>query len=184
MQIRLAADLQTDSIVDGTGIRTVIWTQGCGHNCPGCHNQETQSFTDGDLVDVEDIKDEIKELEGQDGVTFSGGDPFYQPEACAYLAKYIHSLGMNVWCYTGFIYEQLIESKNKHVKEFLNEIDILVDGPFIKEQKSLDIKFRGSRNQNIIDVKKSLETGKKVIIDMDSEPLKNKFGRNNKNMYI
>ena len=128
MQIRLAADLQIDSIVDGKGIRTVIWTQGCGHHCPGCHNFETQSFTDGDLIDVEDIKAEIKELEGQDGVTFSGGDPFYQPEACAYLAKYIHSLGMNVWCYTGFTYEKLLElAKDKPIyKEFLSNIDVLI----------------------------------------------------------
>ena len=90
MQIRLASDLQTDSVVDGTGIRTVIWTQGCAHHCPGCHNPETWSFDDGELVDVEDVIERINELEGQDGITFSGGDPFYQPEACTILATEIH----------------------------------------------------------------------------------------------
>ena len=184
MKIRLAADLQMDSIVDGCGIRTVLWTQGCRHNCPGCHNPETQSFTDGALIDVEDVIKELDSLEGQDGVTFSGGDPFYQPEACAILAKHIHELGMNVWCFTGFTYEQLLALNNKHVKEFLNEIDVLVDGPFIKSEKSLDIKFRGSKNQNLIDVKKSLLTGEKVVLDLDHKEEKYKFGRTNGKIYI
>ena len=89
MKIRLADDkLLTDSIVDGEGLRAVIWTQGCSHNCEGCHNPETHDFNKGVLKDVEEIKSLIKELTLQDGITLSGGDPFFQPEACTEIAKY------------------------------------------------------------------------------------------------
>lgn len=168
MKIRLAVDyLQSDSIVDGEGIRAVIWTQGCSHNCPGCHNPNTHSFEDGYLLDIEEVKEMIDDLEGQDGVTFSGGDPFYQPEACAFLAKYIKKRGLNVWCYTGFLYETLIElsKRNSKIMDFLKEIDILVDGPFLLEKKSYDAIFRGSTNQRIIDVKNSLKEKKVVLVD-------------------
>ena len=158
MEIRLAADLQKDSIVDGDGIRTVIWTQGCPHNCFGCHNPSTHSFEGGALVDIEDIKAEIDELVFQDGITFSGGDPMCQAEACCELAKYAVSKGLNIWCYTGYTYEQLIEmgKKNKNIINFLNCIDVLVDGKFMMELRSLDSKYCGSTNQRLIDVKKSL----------------------------
>ena len=162
MKIRLAADLQIDSIVDGEGLRTVIWTQGCSHNCPSCHNPNTHDFNGGDLVDVEDVVERLEELEGQAGVTFSGGDPMFQPKACAYLAKKVHELNMNVWAYTGFTYEELINSNNKDILDFLNEIDILIDGKFELDKRSLNLEFRGSSNQRIIDVKKSLNE-KKVI---------------------
>ena len=162
MKIRLAADLQIDSIVDGEGLRTVIWTQGCSHNCPSCHNPNTHDFNGGDLVDVEDVVERLEELEGQAGVTFSGGDPMFQPKACAYLAKKVHELNMNVWAYTGFTYEELINSNNKDILKFLNEIDILIDGKFELDKRSLNLEFRGSSNQRIIDVKKSLNE-KKVI---------------------
>ena len=186
MKIRLAADLQIDSIVDGLGIRTVIWTQGCKHKCPGCHNKQTWSFTDGDLVDVKEITNKMDNLEGQTGVTFSGGDPFYQPAECAYLAKYAHKLGLNVWCYTGFTYEGLISlsKKNPDIMSFLREIDVLVDGPFIMEQKSLDIKFRGSKNQRVIDVKKSLLEGNVVEMDIDTKVNNYNFGRREHKLYI
>ena len=168
MKIRLAVNyLQSDSIVDGEGIRTVIWTQGCSHNCPGCHNPNTHSFDDGYLLDIKEVEDMVDELDGQDGVTFSGGDPFYQPEACAIIAKYIRKRGLNVWCYTGFLYETLIElsKKNSKIMDFLKEIDVLVDGPFLLEQKSYDAIFRGSTNQRIINVKKSLKDKKVVLVD-------------------
>ena len=164
MELRLAADLQTDSIVDGEGIRTVIWTQGCSHNCFMCHNPQTHSFEDGVLVDCEDILEEIKDLQGQNGVTFSGGDPMFQPKPCAYLAREIHKLGMNVWAYTGFTFEQIL--KSKPMMEFLKEIDILIDGKFVVELKSYDALFRGSSNQRIIDVKKSLDSGKVVLYEV------------------
>ncbi len=159
MKIRLAADLQSDSIVDGEGIRTVIWTQGCPHNCFGCHNKDTHSFDDGALIDIEEIKEKIKKLKNQTGLTFSGGDPMCQPEACLEIAKFAKEIGLDIWCYTGYTYEQLItlSKTKKSILEFLKYIDILIDGKFILEEKSNDILFRGSRNQRIIDVKKSLE---------------------------
>lgn len=168
MKIRLAVDfLQEDSIVDGEGIRTVIWTQGCKHKCPGCHNPETHSFEDGYLLDIEEVEEMIDDLEGQDGITFSGGDPFYQPKECSVLAKYAKGKNLNIWCYTGFTYESLIKlsENNPDIMDFLKEIDVLVDGPFLLEKKSLDAIFRGSTNQRIIDVKKSLKEKKVVLVE-------------------
>ena len=107
MKIRLAAPLQYDSVVDGEGIRTVIWTQGCSHNCKGCHNPETHDFNGGTLVEIEDIKKELKNLKFQDGITLSGGDPFMQPDACLEIAKFAKKIGLNVWTYTGFTFDQL-----------------------------------------------------------------------------
>ena len=166
MKIRLAADLQSDSIVDGEGIRTVVWTQGCPHHCFGCHNSETWDFEDGALIDIEDIKKRFKSLKAQDGITFSGGDPMCQAEACSELAKYAKSLGLNIWCYTGYTFEQLmlLSKSNKHIMDFLKQIDVLVDGRFILEEKSYDAIFRGSKNQRIIDVKKSLSKNKVCLV--------------------
>lgn len=175
MKIRLAAELQKDSIVDGEGIRTVIWTQGCPHNCKGCHNPTTHSFDGGALIDVEEVIEELKLLKGQDGITLSGGDPVCQSEACLEIAHAAHSLGMNVWCYTGFTYEQMI--RNPKHKKLLEEIDILVDGKFIEEKKSYDIYFRGSTNQRVIDVKASLEQ-EMVVLEkkyMENKPEENQY---------
>jgi len=165
MEIRLARDIQTDSIVDGEGIRTVIWTQGCMHNCKGCHNPNTHSFTGGFLIKVSEVKEAISHLEGQTGITFSGGDPMHQAKECASIAKYAKKLGLNVWCYTGYTYERLLEMSktDKNYLNFLNNIDVLVDGPFILSQKSFDVKFRGSKNQRIIDVVKSLNEGITIL---------------------
>lgn len=166
MKIRLASPLQIDSIVDGAGIRTVVWTQGCGHACPGCHNPETHSFDAGQLYDIEEIKRQIDELQNQDGITFSGGDPMYQPEACNEIAKYAKEKGLNIWCYTGFTFEKLIEKAkcDPTYLEFLKNIDVLIDGPFILNKKSLNVIFRGSTNQRLIDVQKSLENNKIELI--------------------
>lgn len=167
MQIRLAAGIQKDSILDGEGIRSIIWTQGCIHNCPFCHNPETHDFNGGLLVDLEEVKKSIDNLEDQDGITFSGGDPMCQPEPCSILASYIKSKGLNVWCYTGYTYEQLLmmSKTNKHILKFLKNIDVLVDGKFMIEYKSLDLLFRGSSNQRIIDVARSLKEKKVIVID-------------------
>lgn len=167
MQIRLAAYLQPDSIVDGEGIRTVIWTQGCPHSCPYCHNPETHDYDGGELVDIEDVCKVIDDLEGQTGITFSGGDPFVQPRECAVIARYAKKLGYNIWSYTGYTFEELMKlSKiNKNVMDFLKEVDVLVDGKFEISKKSYDVLFRGSTNQRIIDVKESLKNGYAVTID-------------------
>lgn len=181
MKIRLARDLQTDSIVDGEGIRTVIWTQGCIHNCKGCHNPETHSLNEGFLVEVNEILEQVSKLEGQTGITFSGGDPMLQPKECAKIAKFAKKEGLNIWCYTGYTYERLLElsKENKDILEFLNYIDYLVDGPFILSLKSFDVKFRGSKNQRIIDVVKSLKENK--IIEKEDYIKGNKI---NKKVYI
>ena len=116
MKIRLAGEMTTDSIVDGEGIRSVIWTQGCIHNCPGCHNPETHSFEKGVLREISDVCDEISKLEFQDGITLSGGDPLCQVDACLEIAKFCQSIGLNVWCYTGYKMEDLQKRTKKRKK--------------------------------------------------------------------
>lgn len=188
MKIRLAIpEVQKDSIVDGEGIRSVIWTQGCLHNCPGCHNPETHSFKEGFLVEVDELKKQINLLEGQDGITFSGGDPMEQAEACAELAKYSKELGFNVWCYTGYTFEELLERSEyfPKIKLFLDNIDVLVDGKFNLWEKSYDVAFRGSKNQRLIDVRKSLKEGKIVLLKKyNSDSSLTKKGRKNNYMYV
>lgn len=162
MEIRLASPIQKDSVVDGPGIRTVIWTQGCPHHCPFCHNPETHSFEGGTIVPVQDIIEEIKSLELQDGITFSGGDPMMQPLACLKIAKKCKELGYNIWCYTGFLFEELLNKPD--CLEFLNYVDVLVDGKFDNNLKSYSAKYRGSKNQRIINVKSSLKKKKAVCL--------------------
>ena len=166
--VRLAVpNIETDSIVDGEGIRSVIWFQGCSHKCEGCHNPETHDFKAGYEVSIDSVKQQIDELEFQSGVTFSGGDPMMQIEALAELAKYVKEKGMNVWCYTGYLYDDILElaKSNDKYLEALKNIDVLVDGKFVLAKKSLDVAFRGSTNQRIIDVKKSLEKNKVILVE-------------------
>ena len=150
--IRLAADLQSDSIVDGPGLRTVIWTQGCAHHCKGCQNEQTWDFNGGGLVPIPMVLEAIDELECQTGITFSGGDPMFQPEACNEIAKYCKSKGYNIWVYTGYTFEELMKlaKKNPIYLEFLSNTDVLVDGRFILEERDLNLKFCGSRNQRLL----------------------------------
>lgn len=166
MKIRLAGDLTTESIVDGEGIRTVVWTQGCLHHCPGCHNPQTHDKDGGFLKDVAELCEEIREVPFQDGVTLSGGDPLEQVDACLEIAKFCHSIGLNVWCYTGYTMEYLLRrcEKEDNLREFLENIDVLVDSPFILELKSYNVPFRGSSNQRIIDSKKSVEENKVCLV--------------------
>lgn len=163
MKVRLASNLQSDSIVDGDGIRTVIWFQGCNHHCRECQNPETWNFDGGMEVDIEDIKEQLKKLKYQTGITLSGGDPFFQASAATEIAKFAHSIGLNVWTYTGFTYDEIIDGKDEKM-ELLKNTDILVDGRFEIDKKSLACKFRGSTNQRVIDVKRSLEEGGVVTI--------------------
>lgn len=168
MKIRLAAPLQYDSIVDGEGMRTVLWTQGCPHNCDGCHNPGTHDFKGGFLTDTDEIIEELKNnIIYNDGITLSGGDPFMQAEAVSEIAKYVHSIKKDVWAYTGFTYEQLLKlcEIKKEIKELLYNIDVLVDGKFVKELKSMNLYYMGSRNQRVIDVKKSLQNNQVVLIE-------------------
>lgn len=164
MVVRLAADIQPDSILDGSGIRTVIWFQGCLHNCKGCQNPETHDMNGGIVVDVDELKMKLKYLKYQSGITLSGGDPFFQPEAALEIAKFAKSIGLNVWAYTGFTYEALLSDKSR--LDLLKYVDVLVDGKFMIDKKSLNCKFRGSTNQRLIDVKKSMEAGGVVLYDV------------------
>lgn len=165
--IRLAADLQSDSIVDGPGLRTVIWTQGCAHHCKGCQNPQTWAFNGGGEVPISEVLSCIDELEYQDGITFSGGDPMYQPYACNKIANYCKDKGYNIWVYTGFTFEELLKkAKTEPIyMEFLKNIDVLVDGRFILEECDLSLLFRGSRNQRLIDVQKTLENHEITLIN-------------------
>ena len=165
MKIRLAGNITTDSVVDGEGIRSVVWCQGCVHNCPGCHNPETHYFDAGILREVSEICDEISSLEFQDGITLSGGDPLCQIDACLEIAKFCQGIGLNVWCYTGYKIEDLLKRCKKETKlrELLENINVLVDSPFIMELKSYDVPFRGSSNQRLIDSKNSVLNDEVVI---------------------
>jgi len=185
--IRLAAPIQTDSIVDGEGIRAVIWTQGCSHNCFGCHNPETHDFNGGFEVNIEDLKNEISNLKNQQGVTFSGGDPLFQVDAVLELVKHCQFEKLNVWLYTGFTYEELIKmtKRNSKLKELLMNVDALVEGKFLLEEKSFDVKFRGSKNQRIINIKESLKQNRMVLIEkyIYKEPKYVKYREDN-HLYI
>jgi anaerobic ribonucleoside-triphosphate reductase activating protein len=149
--IRLAG-ITKESLVDGPGIRYVVFLQGCSLNCKGCHNPETHSRDGGVLYLVDDIVKEIKKTDYLDGLSISGGEPFEQAENCAYLIRKVRAVfpEFHILCYTGFTYEKLKESKDSFIQDMLNNINILIDGPFILEQKTLDLSFRGSKNQNII----------------------------------
>ncbi len=151
----------SDSIVDGPGIRTTIFSQGCPHHCPGCHNPETWDFGCGTEIPVEAIVDIVKSNPLCRGVTFSGGEPFAQAAAFAKLAKLLKEKGYEVASYSGYTFEELLEGSEDQ-KKLLETIDILIDGPFLLAEKSLEIAFRGSRNQRILDVQKSLAAGTAV----------------------
>ena len=153
----------SDSIVDGPGIRTTIFCQGCPHHCPGCHNPETWDFGCGTQVPVEDLLDVVRSNPLCRGVTFSGGEPFAQAAGFAKLAKLLKEKGYEVASYSGYTFEELLEGSDDQ-KALLASIDILIDGPFLMAEKSLEIAFRGSRNQRILDVKKSLAEGRAVCV--------------------
>jgi anaerobic ribonucleoside-triphosphate reductase activating protein len=164
-QLRIAGIIN-ESIVDGPGIRLVVFTQGCKHHCPGCHNPHTHSFEGGTLIDIDDIIKQMKSNPLLDGITLSGGDPFEQAEALSELAQRVKSMGYNVMTYTGYTFEYILENKDK-IKgwdRLINETDILVDGRFEIAKKSMLLKFRGSENQRIIDVKKSFASNS--IVEM------------------
>lgn len=163
-ELRLAGVVR-ESIVDGPGIRMTIFTQGCPHHCKGCQNPQTHSFDGGYISHPENLLKAIDENPLLRGVTFSGGEPFMQADALADLAVEIHKRGLDVLTYTGFTYEQLIDSFEKFPdrKKLLEQTDYLVDGKFVEALKSYELQFRGSSNQRIIDVKKTVQSG--IIVE-------------------
>lgn len=155
------AGIAGDSIVDGPGIRTAYFSQGCPHHCRDCHNPETWSFGCGTPMDVEDLAAIARSNPLCRGVTFSGGEPFAQAEGFARLAEILKKDGYEIASYTGYLFEDL-KNGTPAQQYLLSLLDVLVDGPFIREQKSLELCYRGSANQRIIDVPKSLASGEVI----------------------
>lgn len=166
MHIQLSGTVN-DSIVDGPGLRFTIFVQGCPHSCPGCHNPQTHPFEGGTAWDTAQLLEKIKTNPLLDGVTFSGGEPFCQAQALAELGSHIRRLGLNIMTYTGYTFEYLLEHREEHhYGSLLAVSDWLVDGPFIEDLKSYTLHFKGSSNQRIIDIPKSLAAGCAVTADI------------------
>lgn len=157
--------LVAESIVDGPGYRTAIFTQGCPYHCPGCHNPESQPFEGGKLWTLDEVEKQFSANPLLSGITLSGGEPTVQAEACAELAHRAHRKGLNVWTYTGSTLEKLTEraQTDAALKRLLDETDVLVDGPFILAERSLELDFYGSRNQRVIDMQKTRQAGNVVL---------------------
>ncbi|RYC74395.1 anaerobic ribonucleoside-triphosphate reductase activating protein [Candidatus Nanosyncoccus alces] len=161
--IRLAGPLEHDNIVNGDGLRAVVWTQGCPNHCKGCQNPETWSYEDGFLVPIDEITESLSHFKGQAGLTFCGGEPFVQAKACKQIADYVRKeLGWDVWSFSGFTYE-IIKEYGGAPWEFLKSLDALIDGPFILERKDLNLRFRGSNNQRLLKFKQG--TGEIISIE-------------------
>ena len=151
-----------DTMVDGPGFRTSIYCAGCRHGCEGCHNPQSWDFEGGHPMTTDDIM-RIIEADPYANVTFSGGDPMYQPEGFAELARAIRKrTRKDIWCYTGFTFEALLHMPRQ--RQLLDLVDVLVDGPFLKAQRDEALIFRGSRNQRIIDVQASIAQGRTVML--------------------
>ncbi len=157
-------DHAENSFVDGPGIRLAIFFQGCIRHCKGCHNPGSWPMCGGEKIDTEVFKKIMVSDPLLAGITLSGGEPFLQPKAALDLARFAHSRNLTVWCYSGYTFEEIKEWEDNR-KQLLQEIDVLVDGPFEMNKKSLDIPWRGSTNQRLVDVKKSLEKGEVVLYD-------------------
>lgn len=152
--------IQYSSAVDGTGFRDVLFVCYCPHHCPGCHNRQTWERGSGELRTIEDVYQDLTRS-SVCNITFSGGEPFEQAEALAELAKRLRADGKTIWIYSGYLLEQIVADEKK--KALLELCDVLVDGPFIEAERKLNMRFKGSDNQRILDVKKSLAAKKAVF---------------------
>ena len=151
--IRLSGPIEHDNIVNGDGLRAVVWTQGCPNHCPGCQNPETWDYAAGMLVEIREVCERLTKLKGQAGLTFCGGEPMVQARACKEIADYVRQeLGWNVWSFSGFTYE-IIKEHGGEPWELLKSLDALIDGPFILKQRDLSLKYRGSKNQRLLHLK-------------------------------
>lgn len=151
MSLQVAGFLE-HSTVNGAGFRSVLFLSGCPHHCPECHNASMQAYDYGERLDIQSILDRIlKNKPLIDGVTLSGGEPFEQSEALLPLVAALKEEGLNIWCYSGYLLEQL--QKDPVKAKLLQYIDVLVDGPFILALKDETLKFRGSSNQHIYSLK-------------------------------
>lgn len=166
MEIRIAGTVE-DSIVDGPGLRFVVFTQGCPHHCDGCHNPETHDFTGGKVTTTDAMFEQCMENPLCSGVTFSGGEPFCQAEALYELGSRFKSAGKHLMCYSGWTFEELLAKaqREESVGKLLSIADVLVDGKFDISKRSLSLQYRGSSNQRLINVQESLKTGTTVVYD-------------------
>lgn len=166
MKIRVAG-IEKESVVDGPGLRFVIFTQGCPHHCAGCHNPGTWDFDAGQETDTEEILSQVRETGLIRGGTISGGEPFEQAAACALLAEGIKAMGLDIVTYTGYTFEELQAraSGEPDVRRLLEATDLLVDGPYLEEERDWELPFRGSRNQRLILARESLAAGRAVLKD-------------------
>lgn len=165
------AGIVRDSIVDGPGFRYVIFTQGCPHHCPGCHNPQTHDFAGGEVADVELILKQIAESRMISGVTLSGGEPFCQAEALLPIAEFVKKQGKHLMIYSGYLYEELQERGDEAIRRLLELADILVDGPFVLAQRNLTLPYRGSENQRVIDMVKTRALGEIVLYRSDYDEI-------------
>ena len=162
--MRIAGVIQ-DSIADGPGLRFTVFVQGCHHRCPGCQNPQTHDPSGGTELAVEALVAQMRSNPLTGGLTLSGGEPFDQPSACLELARAAHASGLNVWCWTGGVFEDLRDCGAPEQQALLRELDVLVDGPFLLAQRTLSLPWRGSRNQRLILVRESLTQGKTILRD-------------------
>ena len=164
--IRLSG-IAYESLVNGPGMRRVFFSQGCKHNCKNCFNTDTHDFDGGEERDIDELIEDTLHNPILRGVTFSGGDPWEQADKFAYMAKSFKEKGLNVWSYTGYTYEYILENKDKRLgwNDLLNSIDVLVDGRFEEEKQQDGLKFKGSTNQRIIDIKESMILNEVIIIE-------------------
>lgn len=154
--MRIAGTIK-HSLVNGPGIRFVVFFQGCIHHCKGCQNMDTWDPDGGESIEPDELIEMIRNTKHLDGVTLSGGDPFMQAQSAAYVAKACHDMGLSVWCYTGYTYEEIMEGKAPEgAVELLEETDVLVDGRFEIDLRSEECLYRGSTNQRLIDTKESI----------------------------
>lgn len=163
MTIRIA-DVESESIVDGPGFRFAVYTQGCPHDCPGCHNPQTHAFKGGRLVEPQRLVELLESEPLNTGVTLTGGEPFCQAEELAKFARLVRKAGYGVWAYSGYTYEQLTgDDAPEGASELLDLVDVLVDGPFVQALSSYDAQWKGSTNQRVIDVARSKAAGEVVL---------------------
>ena len=157
------ANTISDSIVDGPGLRLTVFAQGCPHRCPDCHNPETHDPAGGREAELAELIALLDANPLLQGLTLSGGDPFLQAAECAALARAARDRGLDVWTYTGWTYEQLLTEGDPDRLALLDATDVLVDGPFVLSERSLELDFRGSRNQRLIDLNRTRAAGEIVL---------------------
>lgn len=160
------AGIVRQSIVDGPGLRLTVFTQGCPHHCPGCHNPHTHDFSGGYDCTVESIVAAFDANPLLAGITLSGGEPFERAGELIPLAQQIRDRGKNVYCYTGYTLEQLLERQDADTSHLLGLIDVLIDGPYRQAERDLKLRFRGSRNQRVLDLPCSLSEGCAVVAQL------------------